>query len=255
MSKEKFGEQYIEFLLGTLEKEPRQELEEHVTQCPECRQNLYELRETLHSLPQGLPENPPPAHLKKRIMEDIVSAMAKEKTKSFPALSWRAWAIAASIAAVVLGGFVIRLHREGQLKDLTIATLQRETEQLRSTNQGMNRKINELTQPALRYLNLTGLTGYEDASGSAFVNPEADRASLFLRNLPSIEEDKDFQLWVIERDQAPYPSNVFQTAGATTELEVELPIGAERVMALAVTIEPRDGSPQPTGPMIVLGTF
>ena len=52
MSKEKFGEQYIEFLLGTLEEEPRLELEEHVTQCPECRQNLYELRETLHSLPQ-----------------------------------------------------------------------------------------------------------------------------------------------------------------------------------------------------------
>ena len=62
-----------------LEEEPRRELEEHVTKCPECRQNLYELRETLHSIPRELPENPPPAHLKKRIMEEITSAMAKEK--------------------------------------------------------------------------------------------------------------------------------------------------------------------------------
>ena len=152
MSKEKFGEQYIEFLLGTLEEGPRQELEEHLTKCPECRQNLYELRETLHSIPLALPENPPPAHLKKRIMEEITSTMPREKTKSPAILPWRAWAIAASIAAVVLAGFVIRLQREGQLKDRTIATLEREAEQLRSTNQGMNRRINELTQPALRYL-------------------------------------------------------------------------------------------------------
>ena len=255
MSREKYEDHYVEFLLGTLEDRLQQELEGHLETCAECRQSLSELEDTLHSLPLVLPQTPPPAHVKDRILEQVKSRTLETKIPSSAGSFWRTAAIAASIAAIVLGGLLIRLEQESQRKDSTIATLQRESEQLRGTNQGLNQRINQLTQPSLRYLNLAGLENYEEVAGSAFIDPDNTSASVFLHNLPSLEPNQYFQLWVIEEDEPPYPSNLFQTADVITALDVALPIEADRVIALAVTIEPAGGSPQPTGPMIAAGNL
>lgn len=251
MSKVQFGEYYLEYLLGSLEASERQHLQEHSQVCPECRQDLADLQETLHSLPMALPEKMPPAELKQKILREIGAGAA-----SFTSFTWwRTWAIAASILVVALGAISVSFYRQVQNKNSAIASLLREREQLRESNQDLFNKINQLTRPRLRYLNLAGLTGYEKVSGSAFINPDANSARVFFHNLPAVAENRAFQLWVIEPGQNPRPSNVFSSRGPVTEVEVGLSVKAEKVLALAVTIEPPEGSPQPTGPMVVLGKF
>lgn len=251
MSRAQFQEYYFEYLLGTLEDSHRLRLEGHLKECAECRQTLAELREAFHSLPTALEERRPPAHLKERILDQIGSEPRQESAWPW----WREWAIAASIVAAILSFVAVRLYRETRLKDQTIASLQQETTDLRRSNQDLTGTIHQLTQPGLRFVNLAGLAGYESVSGSAFVNADATTARVFLHSLPEIAPEKAFQLWVIEPGKNPHPSNVFKLQGPVTELEVSLPSEAQQLAALAVTIEPGQGSPQPTGPMVVLGRF
>lgn len=251
MSRAQFQEYYFEYLLGTLEDSDRLRLEAHLMECAECRQTLAELREAFHSLPTALEQRRPPAHLKEKILDQIGGERRQEAAWPW----WREWAIAASIVVAILSIAVLQLYRETRLQDQTIASLQEETTDLRRSNQDLTGTIHQLTQPRLRFVNLAGLAGYESVSGSAFVNAEAKTARVFLHSLPQIASEKAFQLWVIEPGKNPHPSNVFKLRGPVTELEVSLPAETQQLAALAVTIEPDQGSPQPTGPMVVLGRF
>ena len=56
---------------------------------------------------------------------------------------------------------------------------------------------------------------------------EYGRISLFFHQLPAIEANQDFQLWVIEEGQPPHPSATFVGTGPVTEVEVDLPIAAD----------------------------
>ncbi len=60
---------------------------------------------------------------------------------------------------------------------------------------------------------------------------------------------------VIQNGRPPFPSQVFKSSGETTEVSFTLPVEANQVAVLAVTIEPAGGSPQPTGPMVIAGRF
>jgi anti-sigma-K factor RskA len=79
---------------------------------------------------------------------------------------------------------------------------------------------------------------------------EGSRAVLVVENVPAVPEDKIYQVWVIE-DDVPKPSGLFEPAqedpvAAVVEHPVE---GAD---AVAVTVEPEEGSPKPTSdPMLV----
>ncbi len=98
------------------------------------------------------------------------------------------------------------------------------------------------------------------ALGTAPASPKAASSSTrvkvappwFLRNLPQLPSDRLYQLWVIEGDQPPYPSEIFARSEPVTELSAELPIAADQVASLAVSIEPRGGSASPTGPIVAL---
>ena len=134
-----------------------------------------------------------------------------------------------------------------------ISSLASEVEALRSLNLGLGTRIEQLSDPRTRFLALAGLTGFEGASGSAFLFPAAGKARLYLHDLPALAANQDLQLWVIEEGQAPYPSEVFKPAPGVTEFEIDLPLPADRVQVLAVTIEPAGGSAGPTGAMVLAG--
>ncbi len=264
MSEKIFGEHYVDYILGSLEPRKMAELSKHLDGCPECRRNLAELEETLHSLPLALEPQAPPPELKERILREIqdrpvVAPFQKppEKT-SRPAPStnlWRVWAIAASILAVVGLAVSFQLYQSGQTKNANLASLRSEVEQLRQSNLGLQLKVRDLVGPDVRYLNLAGLKGFEGVSGSAFVRPDNAAASVFFHSLPALQTNQAYQLWVIEPGNPPHPSNVFQSSGEITEVDVQLPIAGDQVAALAITIEPSGGSPQPTGSMVALGQF
>ncbi len=250
MAEQRFGEHYIEYVLGTLGEPQSREFEDHLVECSECREKLVELEEVLHSLPHALPQSTPAPSVKEALLEEISKTHGSVEHKGS---WWRAAAIAASILLILGAAVLLRFYQVSYQKDLTISSLQAEVERLRIANQDLNIKVNELARPDLKFINLVGLTNYESVAGSVFVQTEEERATVFLHNLPALSEDQDFQLWVIEKDKAPHPSTVFQSLGQVTELQLNLPAGVVALQAFALTIEPKGGSPQPTGSMVVLG--
>jgi anti-sigma-K factor RskA len=61
--------------------------------------------------------------------------------------------------------------------------------------------------------------------------------------MPSVPENKTYQIWVIEGD-VPQPSGLFKPDGKTVAAVVEKPLDEDDV--IAITIEPDGGSQQPT---------
>ena len=78
---------------------------------------------------------------------------------------------------------------------------------------------------------------------------EGSRAVLVVENVPAVPEDKIYQVWVIE-DDVPKPSGLFEPGQELVAAVVEHPV--EGADAVAVTVEPEEGSPKPTSdPMLV----
>jgi anti-sigma-K factor RskA len=67
-------------------------------------------------------------------------------------------------------------------------------------------------------------------------------------HMPELARDKTFELWVIPKTGAPVPAGLFRTpepGGAFVHVYQE-PVDISRVAAVAVTIEPQQGSLAPT---------
>ena len=113
-----------------------------------------------------------------------------------------------------------------------------------------------LTSAGVRVVDLAGQGTTVQASGRIFWDRQQMRWLFSVRNLPPADADKDYQLWFVPKSGNPINARVFNTA-ADGSLSIEVPVPNEAVdlKAAAVTIEPRGGRPQPTGPFALLGAM
>ena len=74
-------------------------------------------------------------------------------------------------------------------------------------------------------------------------------------NLAALPAGKTYQLWLIPTEGKPISAGVFNpdAQGAGTILLPPLPEGVV-AKAFAVTVEPSGGVPQPTGPIVLVGS-
>ncbi len=92
-------------------------------------------------------------------------------------------------------------------------------------------------------------TGAKQGARAELVVLEGDGAVLMAEDMPPLPEGQTYQIWVIE-DDTPEPSGLFEPADGPVAAVVESPL--EGADAVAVTVEPEGGSPQPTSdPMLV----
>ncbi len=101
---------------------------------------------------------------------------------------------------------------------------------------------------------LAGLEAAPESSARAYVDPGTHRAVFYASNLDPLDADQTYQLWFIA-DGTPVSAGTFavDSEGSGSVL-VEQVAAAESLEAWAVTIEPAGGVPQPTGPMVLLGS-
>jgi hypothetical protein len=107
-----------------------------------------------------------------------------------------------------------------------------------------------LSDPALQDASF----GPAAVRGRVFVSP--DRGIIFIgAGLPPLDARSTFELWVIPKSGNPIPAGTFRgtfRTGGSTAIYVQ-PAPAPNAAAVAVTVEPLGGSPQPTTtPFIVV---
>jgi hypothetical protein len=176
---------------------------------------------------EGLPfdeedEGPPPIEPRSaqpavRPVDELALRRARRRTRVLAAV-----VAAAMVVAVALGGWVYTLVRERQAQ---VAEAALET-QLYSAS---DVKIYPLRLPS-------------GAQFSFVVSKSLDRALFVSNNLPATAPGTEYQLWTIA--PAPIPDNLLSGGGARKQWFRGQITGTA---ALAITIEPQGGSPQPTG--------
>jgi anti-sigma-K factor RskA len=253
-------EEYLElaaiYALGALDGEDRARFETHLAAgCDPCREAIYESEELLSDLALAAPFMAPPASVRKRLFDRVRQDSETKKAKSSGGSPvWMALAAAATLAAIGLGLYARNLSERAR-------ALYERAETERIAREGLERDMGNLaetleafTAPATRAVSLAGQGEGEGAAAKAFLDTENRRLFLYVYNLPSLPEGRTYQLWLIV-GETPVSMGVFGVeADGRARLDAASVPSFTGEVTVAVTIEPEGGVPQPTGPIILVGS-
>lgn len=182
------------------------------------------------------------------------------------ATGWKLTTVAAVSALCILLAATYALQRELNQVSTTLATVQSQLTNLETTNRELQ-EINgdlqlQLQQQRTQLASLASVDQVvtlaandtdANASGMLFVND--DSLTLLVYGLAPLPTTQTYQLWLIPDGSNPISSGLVNlTATEGPNLVTGLPREATEFAAVGLSIEPAAGSPQPTGPIVLLGT-
>jgi anti-sigma-K factor RskA len=220
--------------------------------CDVCERLLIELRVAASVLAvEARPVAP-----RRQLRDQILRSLSPSRPERPRLVSWPTWAmgLAALLLLAVLVGDDMKLRREREeLRSRTVDLAQN----LDSAKKDLARRdlrVRVLESDDVKVLSLGGKDPQPSARARMFWSERAKRGILVAGNLTPLPSDKQYELWVFDKGK-PVPAGVFDVDAAGRAL-LESPdlSGIATAQNFAVTIEPRGGVPQPTGPIVLLGT-
>jgi anti-sigma-K factor RskA len=229
---------YELYALGALEIDEAVEIDKHVADnCDYCMQHIGQAVTSTAMLSGMQDPIEPPARVRQRLMAGFTTP-AVTTSPAKPARRWF-WTIAAlgtacaALLALVIWGGVSFWQTRGQLHQVA-----RERNQLREALQVLSS-----AQPTLVQFGKSA----QEPRGTVFFNRNGGFV-MTGSHMPQIASDKAFELWVIPKKGSPMPAGTFGSHGAgnTFVHAYSEPIDVSNVAAVAVTVEPHEGSLAPT---------
>lgn len=278
--------------LCSLEAAEAREFEAHLKTCAECRAELDAWHEVSASLIYASPLAEPSAELRSRILDSVRAEGARPSSRAatkadgkvkdsavksspkesnvvpFEKPARRTWsvasrvgALAASLAFIALVASLILLWNRNNAMQQEMARVTDQLEQaqgeLRREREilAREREARELiSAPEARIMTLAGTEMATRARAKFVYDRTTGRAMLMADDLPPAPAGKAYQLWFIAEGKPPMPGQVFNTnAAGHAEMRDQLPEEARAATVFAVTLEPSNGVPAPTGPMYLKG--
>ncbi|HEX2370170.1 MAG TPA: anti-sigma factor [Acidimicrobiia bacterium] len=272
------------YALDALDAGERAEYEVHLAGCEQCRAEVAELRETAAQL-AGTVSEEPPSGLRDRVLTQVAdtpqvsirptplrpaapapapapaAALPRAAPPSRALTVWLAAAVVALVlGAAALGFLAIRLDQ--RLDDVstrlaaTEAQLEETEGQLASTEARLAEAESELVSAGeLRAVlasndgSVVSLTGPGDGTMRFAYSPTTGQGVLIGDGLAAVDEAQTYQAWLID-DGVPQPAGLFSPTDGEVTFAVDGDPGTAE--AVAVTLEPAGGSPQPTTDILYL---
>jgi len=261
-----------------LEGAEREELIAGLASDPDLRKLASELRRDATSLAHAAPEAEPPAELRARVLASAASlglddALVPESGRPVPFPSWIPWLAAAGIAVAAV--WSNRLYTQAEAENASLREQQRVAQlaldqtraQLSDAHRLLaqsGREIAELSANLkaegdlahLKIATLASMLGNSPAALAVAVwDPSREEGVLAVSRLPAAASEKDYQLWVIDRQYAsPVSGGVFAVDPATGEAHVvfkaDKPVHS--IAKFAVSLERKGGVPAREGPIVLL---
>ncbi len=266
MNQTKFEELCASFALGALDDNEKQELLRELEESrPEQLETLKSYMDTAEHLPAGVEQTDPPEHIRAAIFKEIGAAPATEQQqdeatppRQIAPPAWiRAAAVFLAAVCLVLLYFTLNLNSERIELAETVEQQRFEILDLRDRVQVAERYLEIIGSRNTYLVSMDGLEPSPSGFGRVFYDPESRAAILQVANLPASPPDKDYQLWVI-REGTPVSAGLFSLDVDDQKryfvLEDFFEEDFEGVDAVAITLEPEGGVPQPTGDMFLLGS-
>jgi anti-sigma-K factor RskA len=111
-----------------------------------------------------------------------------------------------------------------------------------------------LASPHLAVYALAG-TRDAQATGHVYIDPDGGRVAVVASDLPQLDANHTYQAW-LNHDGVRTSVGTFRPFESSNSVLIgSLPRSLSYYQSLGVTIEPAAGSPHPTGPNVMLGSF
>lgn len=259
------------YVIGALNEKTAHDVEEALNNVtPEQQRVIARWRDVAALLPQALPLQTPPDYLRERLLNRIaeetrqtpieiaveesnLNKMAQRDEKNvLPFVQPRRaesrtmrWALIAATALLAFTSAYLftqnaKLARERDNLSLELNGLSEEMAAWR-------RQVNDFVSPGTRVIAMVG-DETPQANAKVIWDTKSQQWAIYIFDLPAPPSDKEYQLWYVTKN-AKISAAKFRTDGqGRTVLKLTLPPDAlAGLAATAVTLEPRGGSPQPTG--------
>ena len=238
MTHSEMDELYELYLLGVLEYAEAAEIQEHLNRkCEYCLAHIRESSAVVASFASLAEVTPPPPELRERVLS--VAIPARKKTSPLWASAF-ALACAATIAVTVWG-----VSERGTVE----RTLQRLEDVSRQRNE-LRSALAILSESDTR----TVAFGGQQAGPHGRVFLSHNGGVVFVGGkLPALASGKTFQLWLVPAKGNPQSAGLFTPNNEGISVNVlAQSINPAAYAAVAVSVEPDGGSPQPTTKPIIV---
>jgi hypothetical protein len=219
MTCEELRPDYPSYALGILGDPERAEISEHLgRRCENCVPGVASALATVSAMSGAVKITEPPKSLRRRVIASV-----EREPKTARSGVFLPWAITAALSLALLG---VGIFGRRQIGD---------TEKLRQA-------LSILNDPAAKDVSFG--QSEKPSKGRVFVS--AGQGVVFIgANLPRIDSGKTFELWLLPAKGNPVPAGIFESQSDATAVFVR-PGAVANTAAIAVTVEPEGGSPQPT---------
>ncbi len=227
--------------VGSIDSTDNAALDQHVSGCSDCRRLAGEYLEAAARLPLSLEPLRPSPDLRGRLMRAVYEETALARAQAAvarPASRWRrVW------AAIPVGrGFTLAAA-------VAVVAVVALSSWIAVNHQGVS--------PASVSVALVSTPAAPDAHGQLVYVPSAGQASLTVTGLPTAAlagGSRVFEVWLIRPDGTAYAA-AFLTQGPDGTWSAAMHGNMAAYSAVAATVEPRGGSPGPTGAKVFEGTL
>jgi anti-sigma-K factor RskA len=249
------------YALGALDGEEKQAFEAHVRTCSACARDLKTAQQRVALLGLAAPAVAPPPSVKESLMRRARAERAPEAVRRQEAvrperLRGFAWLTPAFGVATVFFATLAALIWMKDVRD------NRRIDELQSQLALAQSRTVEIAKAAEETDELVGVPGTMQVALAQQLGSAAGRAGvlynsrmgmvMYAGQMAPAPEGKSYQLWVVPSTGAPISLGVFSATDSNVAMSAHVPQGTV-AKAFAVTVEPRGGMPQPTGPKVLVG--
>lgn len=229
------------YALGSLDKDERLMVAEHVATCSVCAAKLLAYQALAGQLALAAPDASPSPDLKRRLMARLPASPAKRLSQPSQPW-WRQWFNLARRPALAWGiasFFLILILMASNL------LLWQRVNQLEAAGRSGGMWAIPLTSTGL----VPGVAGF------VIIGADGQNGAFVVDALPPLDADRQYQLWLIQNGQ--------RSSGAVFSVD-EHGYGGGRIRASRnlfeysgcdVSIEPKGGSSSPTGEKVLVGNL
>jgi anti-sigma-K factor RskA len=225
------------FSLGALDADERQSFAAHAAQCVQCTTEIEAFTRVVGVLGFAAPQVDPPAVVRARVLAAVGSS-ARRRAGITRALRSMPYA-AAIVAMIGLSAYAASLRSR-------VSALEARLAQTPSV-------ADVLAAPDLARIDLAGQPATAPTARARALWSRQRGMVFTAANLPPLPPGRVYQVWVVTADARLSAGLIAPDAdGRSTGVFVTPPDIAVPV-AIAVTLEPAGGVPQPTGAFYLLG--
>jgi len=252
---EQYGEDLALLALGSLEGDPRAELEKHLETCSSCRRELERLRGDTALMAMSAGGARPPQRSRQRLLEAIAKEPRGVSSGAPRAKGFQWWTALGWAAAAVLLLVVIQMRQANRALRESVASLGSLMGQQTIELENARRVMDTLTGEDAQKVILVAKKTPPEPQGKAFYLRRKNSLVFLASNLTPLPPEKIYELWLFPTSGGPpIAAGLFKpdAHGSATVVNPPLPAGVE-AKAFAVTLEPESGSHETPRGTVVMG--